>query len=122
MMIARSSAHATKLIVKLDVQNVYLLVRLFSHLRSGSRNIRKRYGLSVSPCIVPLYIGMSFVLPKYSPVNMILEFEYMFSFKDTASSGYPKSLVMANNLAWSREPKAFLKFIYNILVCKSCVF
>ena len=113
MMIARSSAYATELIIKLDVPNVYLLVHLFSHLRSGSRNIRKRYRLSVSPCILSLCIGMGFVLSKYYPMNMVLEFEYMFSIKDTASSGYPKSLVMANNLAWSREPKAFLKSIYN---------
>jgi hypothetical protein len=37
----------------------------------------------------------------------------MFPIRATASSGYPKSFVMANNLAWSREPKAFLKSIYN---------
>ena len=42
-------------------------------LSSGSKNIRKRYGLSVSPCMVPLCMGIGFVLPKCSPVNMVLE-------------------------------------------------
>ena len=93
--------------------NVYPFFPLCSHLRSGSRNIRRMYGLSVSPCIVPLCIGMSFVFLKCSPVNMVLEFEYMFPIRDTTSFGYPKSLVIANSLAWSREPKAFLKSIYN---------
>ncbi len=37
----------------------------------------------------------------------------MFPIKDTASSGYPKSLVTASSLAWSRDPNAFLKSIYN---------
>ena len=37
----------------------------------------------------------------------------MFPIKVTASSGYPRSFVIANSLAWSREPKAFLKSIYS---------
>ena len=37
----------------------------------------------------------------------------MFPIRVTASSGYPRSFVMANSLAWSREPKAFLKSMYN---------
>ena len=36
----------------------------------------------------------------------------MFPIRDTALSGYPKSLVTASNLAWSRDPDAFLKSIY----------
>ena len=44
---------------------------------------------------------------------MVLEFEYILPIKVTASSGYPKSLVIANSLAWSREPKTFLRSIYN---------
>ena len=72
---ARSSAYAAELIVSLDVSNVYPFFHVCSHLRSDSRNIRKRYGLSVSPCIVPLCMGMGFVLPKCSPVNMVLELE-----------------------------------------------
>ena len=71
MIAAKSSAYAAELIVNWDVPNVYPLFPVCSHLSSGSRNIRKRYGLSVSPCIVPLCIGMGFVLPKCSPVNMV---------------------------------------------------
>ena len=59
----------------------------------------KMYGLRVSPCIVPLCIGISFVLPKYSPVNMVLECEYMLPISLIASSGYPKSFMMANSRA-----------------------
>ena len=75
MIAARSSAYAAELIVSLDVPNVYPLCPRCSQRSSGSKNIRKRYGLSVSPCIVPLCIGMGFVFPKCSPVNMVLEFE-----------------------------------------------
>ena len=99
MIAARSYAYAAELIVSLDVPNVYPFFPLCSHLSRGSRNIKKRYGPSVSPCIVPLCIGMGFVLPKCSPMNMVLEFEYMFPIRVIASSGYPKSFVMANNLA-----------------------
>ena len=74
-MAARSSAYAAELIVSLDVPNVYPFLPLCSHINRGSKNIRKRYGLSVSPCIVPLCIGIGFVCPKCSPVKMVLEFE-----------------------------------------------
>jgi hypothetical protein len=37
----------------------------------------------------------------------------MFPIRVTASTGYPKSFVIANSFAWSREPKAFLKSIYS---------
>ena len=113
MIAARSSAYTAELIVSLDVPNVYPFFPLYSHLSRGSRNIKNRYGLSVLPCIVPICMGMGFVFPKCSPVNIVLEFEYMFPIKVTASSGYPRSFIMANNLAWSREPKAFLKSMYN---------
>ena len=75
MIVAKSSTYVAELIVSLDVPNVYLLFPLCSHLSRGSRNIRKRYRLSVSLCIVPLCIGIGFVFPKCSPVNMVLEFE-----------------------------------------------
>ena len=35
----------------------------------------------------------------------------MFSIKFMASFGYPKSIIMARSLAWSIEPKIFLKSI-----------
>ena len=36
----------------------------------------------------------------------------MLSIRVTSSSRYPKALVTANSLAWSSEPKAFLKSMY----------
>ena len=51
---ARSSAYAADEILTLDVPKVYPLFPFCNHLRRGSRNMIKRYGLSVSPCIVPL--------------------------------------------------------------------
>ena len=51
---ARSSAYAADEILILDVPKVYPLLPCCNHLRRGSRNIRNRYGLRVSPCIVPL--------------------------------------------------------------------
>ena len=46
-------------------------------------------------------------------MNMVLECEYILPVKITASTGYPRAFIMANNLAWSIDPKAFLKFIYS---------
>ena len=74
-MAASSFAYAAELIVSLDEPNVYPFFPLCSHLSRDSKNIRKRYGLSISPYIVSLCIGISFVFPKCSPVNMVLEFE-----------------------------------------------
>ena len=74
-MAAKSSAYAAELIVSLDVPNVYPLFPRCSQRNSGSKNIRKRYGLNVSSCIVLLCIDMSFVCPKCSHVNMVLELE-----------------------------------------------
>ena len=71
VMAAKSSAYAAELIVILDVPKVYPFLPLCSHLSNGSRNIKNRYGLSVSPCIVPRCMGIGFVLPKCSPVNMV---------------------------------------------------
>ena len=58
--------NVAELIVSLDVPNVYPFFPLCSHLNNGSKNIRKRYGLSVSSCKIPLCIGMGFVFPKFS--------------------------------------------------------
>ena len=51
---ARSSAYAADEILTLDVPKVYPLFPCCNHLRRGSRNMINRYGLRVSPCIVPL--------------------------------------------------------------------
>ena len=39
-------------------------------MKSGSRKIIKKYGLSVSPCIIPLCMRIGYVLSKYSPTNV----------------------------------------------------
>ena len=72
-MIAKSSAYAAELMVSLDVPSVYPFLPLCNHLSNGSKNIRNRYGLSVSPCMGPLCIGIGSVLPKCSPVNIVLD-------------------------------------------------
>ena len=59
----------------LEVLKVYPLFSLCSHMRSGSRKIIKMYGLNVSPCIVPLCVGIGCVLSKCSPINMVLDCE-----------------------------------------------
>ena len=73
--IARLSTYAAEFIVILDVPNVYPFLPLCNHLDSGSKNIIKRYGFRMSPYIVPYYIGIFCILPKYSIVNMVFECE-----------------------------------------------
>jgi hypothetical protein len=51
---AKSSAYVADEIFTLDVPKVYPLLPCCNHLRRGSKNIKNRYGLRVSPCIVPL--------------------------------------------------------------------
>ena len=53
---ARSSAYAVDEILTLDVPKEYLLFPCCSHLSRGSRNMMNKYGLRVSPCIVPLWM------------------------------------------------------------------
>ena len=72
---AKSSAYAAELMVSLDVPSVYPFVPLCNHLSNGSKNIKNMYGLSVSPCMGPLCIGIGSVLPKCSPVNIVLDWE-----------------------------------------------
>ena len=74
-MTAKSSAYAAELMVSLDVPSVYLFLPLCNHLSNGSKNIKNRYGLSVSPCMAPLCIGIGFVFPKCSLVNIVLDWE-----------------------------------------------
>ena len=96
---AKSSAYAADEIVTLDVPKVYPLSPCCNHRRSGSKNIINRYGLRVSPCIVPLWMGIGRVLPKCSPENIIEDCEYIFPIKFMASVGYPRSFIMAKSLA-----------------------
>ena len=52
--VVKSSAYAADEILTLDVPKVYLLSPCCNHLRRGSKNVINRYGLRVSPCIIPL--------------------------------------------------------------------
>ena len=91
--------YAADEILILDVPKVYPLVPCCSHLRRGSKNIMNRYGLSVSLCIVPLWMGIGKVFPKCSPINMVEGCEYMFPMRFMESEGYPRSFIMAKSLA-----------------------
>lgn len=53
-------------------------------------------------------------MPQCSPVNVVVEFELIFPISVTASSGYPRSFIIARSRAWSRKPNAFLKSMYRI--------
>ena len=72
-MTAKSTAYAAKLTIVFEVLNVYPKLSLSSHLSSGSKNIRKRYGLRVSPCIVSHWIGIGLVFVKGVPINVVCE-------------------------------------------------
>ena len=72
---ARSSIYATELSVSYDVLSFYPKLPLSNHLSSGSRNIMKRYGLIVSPYMVPLCMCTGLVLPKYDAKNIVDELE-----------------------------------------------
>ena len=111
---AKSSAYDAEEIFTLDVPNVYPSFPCCNHRRRGSKNIMNRYGLRVSPCIIPLWMGIGCVLPKCSPIYMVVDCEYMFPIRFMASCGYPRSSIMARSLAWSMEPKAFLKSMYRM--------
>ena len=49
-----------------------------SHLRSGSRNIINRYGLRVSPCMVPRLIFIGNVDLKWFLMKDVVEFYICF--------------------------------------------
>ena len=49
----KSSAYAADEISILDVPKVYPLSPSCNYLKMGFKNIKNRYGLRVSPCIVP---------------------------------------------------------------------
>ena len=51
--IARSFAWVMVVTVLGKVLNLRTRLSFSSHLRSGSRNITNKYGLRVSPCILP---------------------------------------------------------------------
>ena len=52
-------------------------------------------------------MGIGCLLPKYSAMNVVMDWVMM-------TFGYPRSFIMARSLAWSMDPKAFLKSMYRI--------
>ena len=75
VIMAKSSVYVAEFSVYCDMLSLYPRLSHFSHLSNGSRNMIKRYGLSVSPCMVLFCMCTNFVLPKYVPVNIVDEFE-----------------------------------------------
>jgi hypothetical protein len=51
---ARSSAYVADEILTLEVPKVYPLFPCCTHLSRGFKNMINKYGLRISPCIVPL--------------------------------------------------------------------
>jgi len=62
--------------------------------------------------MVPRWMGIGLVWPKWSPLSMVLEWEYILPISATESWGKPRSLIMASRRAWSMDPNAFLKSMY----------
>ena len=52
----------------------------------------------MSPCIVPLWMGIGSVLPKYSPHYIVEACEYMLPIRLTASIGYCELGIYTRNL------------------------
>ena len=70
-----------------------------SHLRSGFKNMINKYGLRMSPCMVPRLIEIGGVVPKCDPVKVVMESLYMSPTISIASSGKPRSSIMASSRA-----------------------
>ena len=72
--IVRPFAYAVVVHVEGDVLKWYPMSSFSSNLNSNSRNIIKKYGLSVSPCMVPRLIVIGGVVSKWLPVKDVVEF------------------------------------------------
>jgi hypothetical protein len=59
--------------------------------------------------MVHLWMDIGFVFPKYGPIKVVYDNEYMEPTNFVASFGNPKSIIIARNRAWSIDPKALLK-------------
>ena len=66
VIIARSFAYIAEFIVILDVPNEYPYFPFCNQFRSGSRSIMNKYGLKVSPWIVPLCIGILYLTKVFT--------------------------------------------------------
>ncbi len=76
-MMAKSSAYAAVLSWSEEVLNVYPRLSRWSQRIRGSRKMMNRYGLRVSPWIVPRSIWTGLVVPKCSPEKEVVELVYM---------------------------------------------
>lgn len=68
----RSFAYAMELSLVSEVLNACMLLPLCNPL-----SVIKRYGLRISPCMVPLWMGMGCVLPKCYLIIMVVDWEYI---------------------------------------------
>ena len=75
VVMARSFADAAEFSINCDVLSLYPSLPLSSHCSSGSREMMKRYGLNVSPCMVPLCMWIGLVFSKWDPENIVDELE-----------------------------------------------
>ena len=87
VIMAKSSAYAVVEHVDVDVLKWYPRLSFSSHRSRGSKKMRNRYGLRVSPCMVPRLIFIWGVVPKMLPVKDVVEFSYMLPTISTASMG-----------------------------------
>jgi hypothetical protein len=58
-------------------------------------------------------MAIGFVFPKYGPVNVVYDYEYMQPISSNALFGKSRSSIITRSLAWSIDPKALVKSIYN---------
>ena len=106
---ARSSAYAVMVHVDVNVLKWYPRLSFSSQRSNDSKNIMNRYGLKVSPCMVPQLIVIGCVVPKLLPVKDVVEFLYMFPTISTASNGISRSFIRTSSCAWSMKPKVLQK-------------
>ena len=95
----KSSAYTTKLIVIFEVLKIYPRLSLSSHLNSGSKKMKKRYGLRGSVCIVPCCMAIGFAFIKCVPRNVVCELAEILPISWIASNGFPRLAIMASSLA-----------------------
>ena len=112
VMMARLSTQVMVSHVVVEVLKWYPMLFFPNHRKSGSRKMMKRYGLIVSPCIVPMLIRINGMAPKWLPWKEVVEFMQRLPISSPMFLGQPRSSIRASNLAQSMKPKRFLKSMY----------
>ena len=76
-----------------------------------------RYGMRVSPCMVPRLVVIGGVVPKWFPVKVVMKFLYLFPTISIASRGNPKSSIMASSRAWSMKSEGIFLSLCMLGIC-----